>query len=219
MAWIQKPQVGVFAENKFLVPDFNRIAAGIIIPVNKVVLGLTADQIGSTAYSETKAGASCAIRFGKNISAGIQLDYIRMNLPEEYDDHHVITFEGGIYAAISEQLSMGIHLFNPLQSKWSQSEEQMPACIRGGMAFKPEASLSIYVEADKSTARPAILAAGVEYRYKEIFFFRAGISSGPSRYCFGAGFKLKRFIIDFASSVHSWLGYSPHMSITYSFSQ
>lgn len=217
MAWNQQAGAGIFAENRFLIPDMNRIAAGIILPIKRVVLGFTADQSGGQAYAETKAGLSAALKLGNHISAGLQLDYFHMKIPEGYNNHYLITFEGGLYADITEQINFGIHIFNPLRSKWNQTEERMPACIRGGISYQAEPSLSIYLEANKSTALPVILSAGAEYRYKQVFILRAGITNGLSKYCFGIGVVRKNLRIDLASSVHSWLGFSPHVSITYQF--
>ena len=219
VAFLKQPEAGIFVENRFMVTQLNRIAVAAAVPMKRITLSITTDQIGADSYAEIKAGTGCAIRFGDHFSAGIQLNYHHLNIGDAYDAHHAFTFEGGIFAELNKMLSMGIHIFNPLQTKWDHAEEKITATIRGGLAFAPEPSLSLYAEVEKSTLTTAFLCAGAEYRFREKFFFRAGFSSGTSRYSFGAGFKLQKLIIDFASTVHSWLGYSPQLSITYSFKQ
>lgn len=217
-AFLPGIHAGVFMENRFLLDEMNRIALGVSVPVKKGSLFVNADHFGGKLYSELKAGAGYAMHFGEHFSAGLQLDYLRIAISEGYGSHHAFTFEGGIHVSITEKLSLGFHIFNPLHVKWSgTSNEHIPVTMRAGLGFKPEASLTICAEIMKSTADAAVISAGVEYRYKSRFFIRAGITSGPARYTFGAGFRLKKLVIDIASSVHSYLGYSPQLSFTYSF--
>lgn len=217
-AFLSGIHAGVFMENRFLLAELNRIALGVSFPVKKGSLFVNADHFGGTLYSELKAGAGYAMHFGEHFAAGLQLDYLRIAISEGYGNHHAFTFEGGIHVSITEKLSLGFHIFNPLHVKWSgSSDEHIPVRIRAGLGFKPEASLTICAEIMKSTVDAAIISAGCEYRYQSRFFIRAGITSGPARYTFGAGFRLKKLVIDIASSVHSYLGYSPQLSFTYSF--
>lgn len=217
-AFLSGIHAGVFMENRFLLDETNRIALGVSVPVKKGSLFVNADHFGGKLYSELKTGAGYAMHFGEHFSAGLQLDYLRVAISEGYGSYHAFTFEGGIHVSITEKLSLGFHIFNPLHVKWSgTSNEYIPVTIRAGLGFRPEASLTICTEIMKSTADAAVISAGCEYRYKSRFFIRAGITSGPARYAFGAGFRLKKLMIDIASSVHSYLGYSPQLSFTYSF--
>ncbi|HSG68149.1 MAG TPA: hypothetical protein VK994_05535, partial [Bacteroidales bacterium] len=62
-----------------------------------------------------------------------------------------------------------------------------------------------------------MFCAGAEYYFADRFFMRAGITTGPSKYSFGAGMKVNKLVIDISSSIHEWLGYSPQLSFTYGF--
>jgi hypothetical protein len=212
---IQKVYSGVFIENRYLLPEMNRIAAGILFPVRKGALILTTDHFGGNHYTEMKAGIGYTMPLGKTFSAGIQLDYLLMAIGEGYGSYHAFSFEGGIMARITEKLTLGVHIFNPAHLKWINTEEHIPVIFRGGLSFKPEASLGLFAEVNKSTDNQTIFCVGAEYGYNQKFFVRAGITSGPSRYTFGAGFNIKRIRVDIASSVHAWLGYSPQLSFTY----
>lgn len=216
-AYISKAGAGLFAENPFMVPGLNRSALVLLVPVKKTALNITFDQIGNKVYREIKTGLGCAMRLGEHFAAGLQLDYFYMTCGEGYGRHHSLSFEGGIIADITDKLSLAVHLFNPTRSKWSNGGEALPIVFRGGLSYRPEKSLLLFAEAGKSTTLSPTFGAGAEYQYKKVFFIRAGICSGPSRYCFGAGFRIKRLTIDLASSVHPWLGYSPHVSLEYSF--
>jgi hypothetical protein len=58
--------------------------------------------------------------------------------------------------------------------------------------------------------------AGLDYTYKEIVSFRAGISTDPTIASVGVGVKLKQgLMIDFATSYNTNIGFSPHVGIAY----
>ncbi len=216
-AGLQRVEAAIFFENSFLIPELNRIALGIFVPAGKGGFMLDMDHFGGGLYSEMKCGLGYTMRFGNHFSAGIQLDYLRLNIAEGHGNKHAFTFEGGIQLSITPKLSLGCHVFNPLRSRWSNSEDHIPILFRAGIGFKPEPAFLLCAEIQKSDGSPLRFCAGAEYRIKNIFFVRAGITSGAARYTFGAGFKIRKMRIDIASSVHTWLGYSPQLSFTYSF--
>lgn len=206
---------GVYMENPYMLGDLRRIAAGLLWPAGGGSLFINACHSGGNLYSEMKAGVGYARAFGKHFSAGLQLDYLHMGIGEGYGHFHALTFEGGMMACLGEKLVIGMHAFNPAGVGWNKTEERIPVHFITGMAYAPDPSLTLCAEIGKSTAGAALFAAGCEYSYHERFFIRAGISSGPARYSFGAGIVWKNLIIDIASSVHSYLGYSPQLSFTW----
>lgn len=208
---------GVYTENKYLIDEMNRVVVAAIIPLSGPRLLVSADHLGGTEFSQLKAGAGCAMQFGRHFSVSMQLDYLNMTIGSGYGTYHAITFETGLFTNLTEKLALGMHIFNPVLVKWNGTSEIIPAKIRGGIRFRPEPSLRLYAEIDKSTGAPARLYCGAEYCFKERFYIRAGVTSGVVRYSFGGGIRLKRMFIDISSTVHSWLGYSPQVSFTYSF--
>ena len=208
---------GAFFENRYLIPGMGHAAAGLMVPAGKGSIFLHIDHSGAQNYAETHSGTGYAMRLGNILSAGIQFDHFLMHIGEGYGNFHAITFEGGIMADITPDLILGMHIFNPLRMKWLQTEEALPVNMRGGLSYTGIMDLTLMAEVQKSTDNPVILCIGSGYNYREIFFFRAGVSTGPSRYTFGAGMRIKRIMLDISSGLHEWLGYSPQISITYSF--
>ncbi len=215
IAYLSGFQLGIFAENRYLAEGMKRIAVAAVQKLGKGALFTGIDHFGDPYYSEMKAGTGYTMQLGRRFAAGIQLDYLRLGIGEGYGSFHAFTFEGGLLLMITEKLSLGIHCFNPLHARWSGTDEPIPVILRGGLGFCPEKSIFICVEILKSTANAAVISAGCEYRYREKFFFRAGISSGAAILSFGAGIKIKKLAIDIASTLHSYLGFSPHISLTY----
>jgi hypothetical protein len=209
-------KAGVFVENRYLLNEVSRVALGLYIPLYKGGLCISVDHFGGAGYAELKSGLAYAMRFGDHFSAGLQLDYLRHSIGEGYGNYQAFSFEAGILAKPIPKLHIGVHVFNPVASRWGNTDESIPIIVKAGLLLKLDASFILSTELLKSSAGKAIIMAGAEYRFREKFFLRAGITSGPARYTFGAGFKMKRLMIDIASSVHAYLGYSPQLSFTYS---
>ena len=58
---------------------------------------------------------------------------------------------------------------------------------------------------------------GVEYLPITNLAIRSGIVSNPTVACFGVGYSMGGLRIDIAFSYHQRLGYSPHLSISYTY--
>ena len=209
-------QTGVFFENPYLIPGMGHASIGVAVPLGKGNFFFHLDQSGAQLYAETRSGLGYAMRLANKLKAGIQLDHFLMHAGEGFGNFHALTFEGGVMADIIADLTLGLHVFNPLHMKWLHTEEHLPVIMRGGLSYKGIMDLTLSAEVQKSTDYPAMLCVGAEYNYRGIIYFRAGISSGPSRFTFGAGMRIKNIMLDLSSSMHEWLGYSPQISITYS---
>lgn len=215
-ARLEEAAMGIFLENRYMVKEMNRIALGGMLRAGKGMLLGGLDHFGGFHYSEMKAGLGYAMPFGDRFAAALQIDFLLMAVGEGYQNHHAITFEGGICADITQKLSVGMHVFNPVHACWNATEQHIAVAFRGGVAYRPEPSLTLCSEIQKSSSRKAVFAAGCEYSFRDRFWLRTGITTGEARYTFGAGLAFKRLTLDVASSMHTYLGFSPQLSFTYS---
>ncbi len=217
LARLQNAGLLLCTENRYLLPDMNRVSLGAVIPAGSGMLLSGLDHFGGPLYSEMCAGAGYALPIGQYVAAGLRLDYLRISFGEGYSSRQAISFEGGLLITPGPKLSLGMHIFNPLHLKWIGTDEPLPTAFRAGASYRPEPQLIFALEIHSSNTTKAVFCGGAEYRFQKKFFIRAGISSGDARYSFGAGLRLKRLSIDIASSIHAWLAYSPLVSFTYSF--
>jgi len=182
------------------------------------VLGATVAYSGDANYRTTKTGLAFARKFGKSFSAGIQLDYISTVLGEDYGKRGNITFDAGILVQVTEQLTFGAHTFNPMHVKLSEyNDERIPTVLNAGFGFAFSDKLLLTAEAYKNTELPMEFRSGIEYKLSSIAFARIGICTNPGRYTFGFGLLMKKLMFDLSSSWHPQLGYSPQVSLQYSF--
>jgi hypothetical protein len=75
----------------------------------------------------------------------------------------------------------------------------------------------ISMETEKETNLPAIWKLGLEVETLEHLFLRAGLATNPFLSSFGIGYRLGGFQADIAFSFHPQLGFTPHVSLNYSF--
>jgi hypothetical protein len=218
MAFFGKTAAGAYFENRYMVKEAGTQAGGFTLNTKHGVFGVTVAYSGDANFNNTKAGLAYALKLGNNFSAGVQLDYIGTTLGEEYGKKSNITFDAGIMIRITKELMFGAHTFNPMHVKLSDyNDERIPTILNAGFGYTFSEKLLLTAEAYKNSEFPMEFRSGVEYKIAHVAYARVGITTNPGRYTFGFGLELKNFTLDFSSSVHSQLGYSPQVSLQYSF--
>ncbi len=218
LAYYNHFAAGAYYENRFLTKELSLKSGGLVLPVKSGVFGLKVSYFGYSAYNESKFGLAYARKLGEHIAVGVQLDYLLTAFGNDYGRKGVATFEIGILSKINDHLSLGAHIFNPITAKIAEyGDERIPAVIRIGAAYRFDDKLLATVEVEKETEFDPITKFGLEYRIIQEIYVRGGIASNPGLYSFGFGVNLKNLKLDFSSSVHQVLGFSPQISMTYRF--
>lgn len=215
LAGFTSTAAGIYFENQYMLKELSRKSLAFVLPSRTGVFGVSYNNFGSVLYNESKIGLAFARRFGGNFSAGIQLDYLKTHLSENYGNRSAFTFEAGLQARVNKNLVIGVHVFNPLNVKLSGiTEERIPAIVRIGAGYNFSEALLLTGEIEKNIDLKTRIKSGVEYKVVKQAFVRAGITTNPTTYSFGFGLDLKKLKIDFSSTVHQVLGYSPQLSIS-----
>lgn len=218
MAFYDQTSAGIYFENRYLLKEMGTQTAAFTLKTRYGMLGTTVTYQGDAKYNSVKAGLAYSRKFGNRFAAGIQLDYISTSMSDGYGKRGNLTFDAGIMLRITEQLTFGAHTFNPVHAKISDyKNERIPTTMNAGFGFTLSDKIYLVADAFKSSETPVELRAGAEYRFVQKAFVRVGITTNPSRYTFGFGIELKNLTFDLSSSVHQQLGYSPQVSIHYSF--
>lgn len=218
LAFNEKMTAGIYYESRFATPELGLKGGIFVLPTNSGTFGLSVTSFGFKLYNETKVGLAYGRKFGENFSAGVQLDYISVGLGENYGRSQAVTIEAGILANLSDELTVGAHVFNPNRSQIADyDDELLPAILRLGANYKFSEKVFVTAEMEKDVDHKPIFKSGLEYHISKPLFLRAGISSNPFVSSFGFGILLKQFQFDFATSYHSILGYTPQLSLGYSF--
>lgn len=181
--------------------------------------GLAVNSYGLKNYSENKIGLAYARSFGEKISLGMQLNYMSTVLGENYGKSGTVSAEVGIQAAITNNISIGAHLFNPTKVKISSNgNEFAPTVLKFGFLYKVNAKLFITSEAEKSSnVTKPVIKAGVEYNAIKGLYFRAGVSGNPMGNTFGVGYYTGNLKADVFVAFNSRVGYSSGIGLAYVF--
>lgn len=218
MAFYNKPAAGFYYENGFMVKELGYQSVALTVPTRYGVFGGNVSYTGDASYNEAMGGLAYAMAFGNRFAAGISLDYLHTGLTAEYGSSNIITFEAGILAKLTNDLTFGAHVFNPLNAKLTgYYDERIPAVMRAGVTYSFSEALLFTTEIYKNSQKPVQFLAGTEYRFFKKGYARIGIATNPFKYTFGFGLEIRNFTFDISSSVHEVLGYSPQVSLQYAF--
>ena len=218
LAYLENTTVGMYYDNRFIVPEYGYKAFGMAVPTNRGVLGFSFSYFGYNLYNEKKFGLAYAKSFGEKFSAGLQLDYLNTFISQDYGSTGTVVVELGVLSQPIKNLFIAAHVYNPTRSTLaSYQDERIPTIYRFGMGYKMGDKSFIAVEIEKELDFAPRFKAGIEYKLIDNFFLRTGISLKPISNSFGIGYKLKGLILDIAFSTNRELGITPHVSMIYSF--
>jgi len=163
-----------------------------------------------------KTGLAYAMRLGKKVGLGVQLDYLHSKA-SGYDGRHFVTFEVGLLYKPVKEVSIGAHIYNPIKYKVDEStDEILPIVMNVGIQYKPHEKISIMAEFEKDIDHPFNFSGGFGYRVIDALEVRGGFSTQPVILAFGLGYSLKDIlVIDIASNYHFDLGFNTAASLSF----
>ena len=215
LAKIESISLGVSINNRFLISDFSTGAIAFILPVKKGAFGFNYSNFGNQNYAIHSSGLGYAMRLGENFSAGIKINYLFLDLGENYGSRSIFSADIGLNTQLSSALTMGVVLKNPTLSKLSEfDDERMPTSIQIGLDYAVSDQLNTIISFEKDLLFPSSLRAAILYRPVETIILKGGVGTNPTSFGFGIGTNIKRFTIDIGSQYHQILGFSPEISIS-----
>ena len=202
----------IAADRRFALTDLNNLTAGFALPTQSGTFGVSINYFGFDLYNETKVGLTYARKLMDKLSIGIQFDMLNTRIPE-YGSKSLFTFEVGLQSELSENLTLGFHLFNPVKLETVEGE-YLPTVIQGGISYSPTQKVLFNVELEKDIDFPFTIKSGIEYEMVDNFWLRVGFSTAPTSVSFGIGYLMTNGLrLDIASNYHQELGFTPGVSL------
>ena len=216
---LEKTAVGVSYENRFLLKEMATKTLAFGYHTEKAGnIGLHMQQYGFSLYREMQLGLTYGMKLFDNFSAGVNMNYHRIALGENYGSKSSISAGLGIFYSMTEDLNFGMRVLNINAARLSDvNDERLPTTF--GLGFKYDFSKKAFwsLDAEKDLINPINIKTGIEVLPHESFAVRLGVNSYPFQASFGFGLKLSRFQLDMASMWHAQLGLSPSAGIHYQF--
>lgn len=205
--------LGLNYENRFGLKELGTRTAGIRIPAGNASLGVVYSHFGYTDYRREMTGLACGLKLSDIISAGVQVDYYSEKTTGEYSDNHSVTCEAGLSILPSENVTVGIHIFNPIPNSLRKS--YMPSTLRIGAATNLNSSLFTGIEAEMSSGSKLIIRTGFEYEAMKRLWLRGGFTTNNNSFSFGLGYLTKIVQTDISFSTHEKLGITSSVSFIF----
>jgi len=219
LAWIGRMEIGASYDNRFTIADLSTESFVFALPLKAGTFAVSGNIFGYNQYNEKKVGLAFAKKLGEKFSAGVQLDYLNTFINDDYyGSHSAFAVEVGLLAEPLKNFKIGIHVYNLSGAKLAEyADEKIPTIFRLGASYKFSDKLLWSIEEEKDIDQKASFKSGLEYQIAEPLFLRGGISTNPTLVSFGFGLKFNNLMIDFASTYHQVLGFSPAISLNYQF--
>ena len=207
---------GVYHENRYFIKELSYSSMGICIPVKPGTFGVGLTHFGYSQFNQTRFSLSYGMRLSKTVAAGIGLNYHTLQIANGYGSTSCISAEGGIIYQPISKITIGAYAFNPTNSKLGD-DKNLSTTFGIGLAYQPADKVLIVIQGDDNTLSDPVFRAGVEYAPVKNLYTRIGISSNPMMFSFGLGWLVKSISFDLAFSYHEVLGYTPYVSVAYTF--
>ena len=214
-------EVGFYAENRFLIPEFNTVALAVALPLGALsegrpkngVVGFEAQRFGGKLYAEQRVGAGYGYRGGL-VSVGARLDVLQVSIEGLGSKRAVAVSLGGQAEIVPKRLTFGAYLYNLNQARLARyQDERVPTVLRAGLAYRPTDKVLLTVETEKDVEQDADFKAGLEYQVLDLLALRAGFAALSEHTTGGFGFRAGQLRIDYAAAWQSALGLSQHVSV------
>lgn len=220
LGFIEGSNAGVFYQTNFLLTEIATKSLVFNYSFGKSSIGLEATSFGFSKYSDNKIGLAYGLEIFKNFAIGAQIDYLNIHQMSEYGDIHLFTAEIGLMAKPTDNLSVGVHVYNPWRTKLSKSTDlYVNTIFKAGLSYKFNDNVIFMAQVDKDLDLPTEFKTGIEYAIVEKIYLRLGASVFQNQWtpCFGLGYKIKNFGFDLAFENRPIVGMFSGLSIEYRF--
>ena len=216
LAFLTNASIAIQHQQRYLMKELGVSDLAFAIPLRNGALAAQLVYSGYSKYHETKAGLAYAHKLGEHFSAGIQLDYFKLFVPQLDNNVQQITFEAGLLSQPTDKLTFGLHVFNPLPENWKQDKEtELATSARFGVSYLFDPEFMFCGETQFDFTNDLIFRMGAEYSPIQALTLRMGISSGLIQFSYGIAYSWNKLTFGFAFSKHETLGYSPSIDLIY----
>ena len=216
MAEFRTISVGFSYENRFFMKELSFYNGAFLLPVKFGTFGLSFSRFGFENYNENKFGLAFARSFGPYLKMGLKLDYLLFNFNDDYEKQKSATFELGLQSNITDDLCVGVYVFNPHAAKLKTLHYiRLPVVFRFGFSYKVTKDFLACAEAEYNSDKNLDYRFGLEYNALKEFYIRIGVHTSPATATFGVGYTMHRVTIDVSVSMNQFTGVTFQSSLIF----
>ena len=213
---IESRQFGIFySPSPFGISELANGYAAINQPTNFGSFALGAMNYGFNLYRETRIQFGYSKIIEEKFLFGISAFYQTLSI-KNYGTHNSVNLSlGGIFI-VSNNLSIGFSLHNPLRENDYSS---LTTNFRTGISYTVLDDAKIHLAVFKEINFPISISGGVEYDILKFFSLRFGIQNNPNTYSAGIGINYLVLQLDYALNSHQDLGLTHQIGLLINFSE
>jgi len=213
LAYIDSWQATSFAQNRFLLKELKTVSIGIASPLSTGGVGIKLSSYGFQQYREQQIGLGYGRQLFDNFSIGATFDWWATSIPE-YGKASSLTFELGMQYEVSQQINIGMHLYNPIRAEVIEGEI-LPTFIAIGLNYQAADYLVLSTTIEQSSITGTSIRMGLEYLAQEKIFLRCGIQTSPLQWNMGLGYRWNDLIINIGMGFQQVLGLQSAIGVVY----
>ncbi|MFN5634001.1 MAG: hypothetical protein ACK49D_04960 [Flavobacteriia bacterium] len=216
LALVNRTTFSATYQSRFLLKEMQAQGFVYIQPIHRGVLSFGTTLQGNQLLRIFRGGMGYSMKLSDKFSAGVQLNYNRIALAENYGKHTMITAECGVYVTLTENWHLGASVFNLGRAKLADfQDERLATRFRLGSSMSLSNLVLLCLEAEKDVEHPLRIKAGIEYLPNTSLSIRAGCRLNPLEISTGFGCSWSTIQLDFATQYNQFLGWTPQ--VTFSF--
>ena len=200
------------------LPELRFAGLRLVLPFQKGAIAGGASVFGFDLYRHFALGAGFGRRFGfgthREVHAGVRIEWNQVYIAN-HGQAGALGLTAGVLLPITPFISLGAAAHN-LAAVAGPLRSDLRRRLAVGAAWRASDAFAVTMDAAKEVRSPLSIAAGVEIRLTEVLALRGGLASGPRRASGGIGLSLASVRADFAAQRHEILGWTPSMSLLYS---
>lgn len=217
LAGVKQAGVAIFGERRFMLAATSAYRLAGVVPTPMGNFGLQLDYAGFKNFHEQTVGLCYARSLGPKIAVGIQFNYYGYGIPV-YGTSSALTAEAGMVVQLSNKISWGMELYNPVGGKMGKGgTEKLAAVYRSGLGYDASENFFVSTELVKEEDMPVDVVAGFQYHFASKFFVRGGILTGTGTAYAGVGAGWGNLRVDLSAGYHPQLGFSPGLLLMTTF--
>ncbi|WP_417265862.1 hypothetical protein [Brumimicrobium sp.] len=218
LGFIEQGSAGISYESRYALKELQSQSVAVAVPLKVGVISVGGQFYGYDTYRTTRAGLGYSMKLSEKISAGVQFNYLGMNLGAYYGSKHGISAEVGALAKLNNKVSLGFSVVNLGRAKLSEfKDDRFGTLLRLGISYQLIEELLIVAEVEQEVTHDTRLRAGLEYHPIDLLYIRAGVQGAPMDFSFGIGLKYERFKLDLSTQYNQVLGWTPAASFIVDF--
>ncbi|NMC38655.1 MAG: hypothetical protein GYA41_10065 [Bacteroidales bacterium] len=215
LPFIRTRTFGINYDNRFCLKELGTGTAGLIFPSGRATLGVVCSHFGYKDFRRQSAAIACGLKLSGKTSAGIQIDYFRESFPGTENKTNSVTFEGGLLFDVTENIRLGMHVFNPVPN--SLRKNSLHSGLSAGAGIQLNKLFFASAEVGMVTGEKIVIMTGIEYSAAENIRIRGGFRSENNSFSFGFGYEYRHVRLDLGFASHDRLGITSSASMILQF--